>query len=193
MLLSLRGISLILMLSGFNDPALAQATAKVTQQWKEKNLVPYHLYEKVLGPPGSGMARLKLPFPMIGAWDKNTQITSITVHRKALPYFEKAFSLLHQRGLTQEASLYGGSFSVRKMRGGDQWTAHSWGVEIDIDPEHNRLSWGPDRFKMDRRVVEAFEEAGFYWRGHLGYDAMSFSLSHESLKEIARKDGISIE
>jgi hypothetical protein len=82
----------------------------------------------------------------------------------------QSFTLLQERKLTQEASVFGGSFNVRKLRGSDRWSAHAWGAEIDIDPENNQFSWGPARFKMDRRVVRAFEEAGFYWRGHLGFD-----------------------
>jgi hypothetical protein len=188
-----RSVIVAIMLSGLIGRSLAQEAAGVTQEWKERNLVPYDAYERVLGPPGRDMARLKLPFPMKLAWQKERLVTTITVHRKALPYFEKAFTLLQERKLAQEASIFGGSFNMRKLRGSDRWNAHAWGVEIDIDPDNNQFSWGPERFKMDRHVVEVFEEAGFYWRGRLGFDAMSFSLSYESLKEIARNEGISLD
>jgi hypothetical protein len=170
---------------------LAQKNESLAE-WRARNIVPYELYEKVFGPPGvtENMARLTLPFEMTLAHSPSTKVATILVHKNSVPYFTKAFALLKQRNLTREASVLGGAYNFRKQRGTDRWNAHAWGLEIDIDPDNNQFRWGPRQFKMDIRVVEAFEEAGFYWRGRLGFDAMSFSLSFESVKEIARANGI---
>lgn len=138
----------------------------------------------VLGQPGERQASFELPYPMRLSWNKNSVINSFKVHELALPYFEKVFKALLEKGLKEEANLFGGCLNVRKLRGGSQYSSHSWGIEIDLDPENNQLKWGPERWKMDPRVVEIFENNGFFWRGRLGFDATSFVLSTETLEEI---------
>ena len=34
------------------------------------------------------------------------------------------------------------------MRGGTQYSMHSWGIAIDFDPERNQLNWGRDRARL---------------------------------------------
>lgn len=44
--------------------------------------------------------------------------------------------------------LFGGCLNVRAMRGGKALSMHSWGIAIDVDPEHNPLRWGRDKARM---------------------------------------------
>ncbi|MCB1809828.1 MAG: M15 family peptidase, partial [Candidatus Competibacteraceae bacterium] len=34
------------------------------------------------------------------------------------------------------------------MRGGSNWSAHSWGIALDWDPEHNQLKWMHDQASL---------------------------------------------
>ncbi len=120
------------------------------------------------------------------ALDKSKIVTTIRVHESALPYFQRAFKEILEEGLQEKADLFGGVFNMRKVRGGTDWSLHAWAIEIDIDPEGNRKKWGPDRWRIDPKVVEIFERNGFFWRGRRGFDAMSFVLSAETLKSIQK-------
>jgi len=39
-------------------------------------------------------------------------------------------------------NLYGGSYNVRRKRGGTSWSTHAWGIAMDWDPGNNKLKWG---------------------------------------------------
>jgi len=108
---------------------------------------------EVYGEPnqeGSYLVSIKLPYPMRLAWDLDRKVTRMRCHEKVADEFTNVFnSLLDCYGYNNIVSLgidlFGGCFAFRKMRNGSDWSRHSWGVAIDLDPARNKLRWGIDK------------------------------------------------
>ena len=65
------------------------------------------------------------------------------------------------------------------MRGGSDYSRHSWGIAIDLDPERNQLKtpYLKSNFSKQeyKKLHEIFEKHGFINLGkQKGYDAMHF-------------------
>lgn len=57
--------------------------------------------------------------------------------------------------------LFGGCLHVRKKRGGNTWSIHSWGAAIDLDPVHNKQNWTRVKATMPDKVIDTFEKEGW--------------------------------
>ena len=133
---------------------------------------------------GSYLTTIQLPFPMRLAWDKKTTVNKMRVHKKVAQDFTNVFNeLLAVYGLAkiQELGidLFGGCFAFRAMRGGSDYSRHSWGIAIDLDPERNQLKtpYLKSNFykKEYSELHRIFEKNGFVNLGkEKGYDAMHF-------------------
>ena len=131
---------------------------------------------------------MTLPFPMRLAWDKTKTINKISCHKDIKAKLYNALSeILHTYGLKkiQELGidLYGGCFNYRKMRNGNSWSKHSWGLAIDLDPERNQLKtpYLKSNFSKQeyKKLHEIFEKHGFINLGkQKGYDAMHFEIAN---------------
>lgn len=137
------------------------------------------------GKPGSNIIKLKSPYPLRLAWDTASITNNISCNIKVRDSLERIFlSILNHYGSANEVKaanmdLYGGCFNVRKMRGSDQWSRHSWGIAIDIDPSHNGFTtpW-PGEAIMPEAVIKIFEAEG--WKSGArawGRDAMHFQAT----------------
>jgi hypothetical protein len=123
----------------------------------------YSQMEQFYGPVGTSQKRFDLPYPMVLAWDTDTEVSRITMHEKCGP---SAIGVLEEvrdhYGLPAIKELYldmfGGSLNVRKMRGGNRYSTHSWGCSIDFDPERNQFRW------TDSRASLAAREYEFFWK-----------------------------
>lgn len=100
--------------------------------------------EAFYGAIGANQTRLILPFPLRLAWDPAKTITAISIHEKVHDSAKRCFDRI--AGAYDAAArkatgieLFGGSLNVRKMRGGDRWSMHSWGIAMDFDPDRNGL------------------------------------------------------
>lgn len=118
--------------------------------WPTEKDVP-----KFFGEVGKNQVTIPLPFPMKLAWDLKTQTKRITLHTKVAESATRAFNaILKEYGPDKIDELglnvLGGSFNVRKMRGGNRWSMHSWGIAIDFDPSNNQLKWGKDKARFAR-------------------------------------------
>lgn len=88
----------------------------------------------------------------------------------------KALKALIKTGKVDELKTWDGCFNIRKIRGGNQMSLHSWGVAIDVNAFENGLNQTP---KLSAEFVKCFTDAGFEWGGHWRgrKDGMHFQLA----------------
>ena len=135
---------------------------------------------------GTYLVSIKLPYPMRLAWDKNTKVNTIRCHKLVAQNFTNVFNdLLNHYGLAkiQELGidLFGGCFNFRAMRGGSDYSRHSWGIAIDLDPERNQLkeTSRTARFAQPeyKPMIDIFYKHGFVNLGvEKNYDWMHFEI-----------------
>lgn len=86
-----------------------------------------------------------------------------------------AFSNLIHRGFVSELKTWDGCFNIRKIRGGNAMSLHSWGIAVDVNAFENGLSKEP---KLSAGFVKCFTDAGFDWGGTwTRKDGMHFQLA----------------
>jgi len=119
---------------------------------------------------GSYLTTIYLPYPMRLAWDKKTIVKKMRCHKLVAYNFTEVFKeLLAVYGLEkiQELGidLFGGCFNFRAMRGGSDYSRHSWGIAIDLDPERNQLHETKDTARFARPeykpMIDIFYRHGF--------------------------------
>ena len=88
----------------------------------------------------------------------------------------KAFKALIKTGKVDELKTWDGCFNIRKIRGSNLMSLHSWGVAIDVNAFENGLGREP---KLSAEFVKCFTDAGFEWGGHWKSrkDGMHFQLA----------------
>ncbi len=100
--------------------------------------------EAFYGAISANQVQLTPPFPLRLAWDPTKKVTTISVHEKVVESARRCFDRIANAydAPARKATgieLFGGSLCVRKMRGGESWSMHSWGIAIDFDPARNGL------------------------------------------------------
>jgi hypothetical protein len=135
---------------------------------------------------GGYLATITLPYPMRLAWDLNSKVTKMRCHKLAKDKFLAVFKdLLAEYGLPkiQELGidLFGGCFNYRAMRGGSDWSTHTWGIAIDLDPSRNELKATKSTAQFAKpeykKMIEIFYKHGFISLGlEKNYDWMHFQL-----------------
>jgi hypothetical protein len=132
------------------------------------------------------LVTIQLPYPMRLAWDTDTVVTKMRCHRLVANRFVAIFNdLLAHYGLAElkrlGIDLFGGCFSFRKMRGGNDYSRHSWGIAIDLDPARNQLKWSSKTAQFARpeykAMIDIFYKHGFVSLGReRNYDWMHFEI-----------------
>lgn len=100
-----------------------------------------------------------------------------TCHRLVVPKFQMAFKNVVDRGLAEKIKTFGGCLNKRLMRGGSNWSMHSWAIAIDLNPTWN--PFGQRIFEMTEDLAKCFEDVGFIWGGRWANspDAMHFQYA----------------
>jgi len=98
-------------------------------------------------------------------------------HKLVAPKFREALKNVIDKGLTNQIKTFGGCLNKRLMRGGNNWSMHSWGIAIDVNPRWNRF--GQKKFEMSEELAKCFEDVGFIWGGRWTGcpDAMHFQYA----------------
>jgi hypothetical protein len=140
------------------------------------------------GQPGKAenFTIIDLPYPMRISWDKGHSIKKLQCHKLVADKFRAIFKdILAHYGLPkiQELGidLYGGCYNFRKMRGGTDWSRHSWAIAIDLSPEANPLKakWKEAQFSKPeyKPLIDIFYKHGFVNQGvEKGFDAMHWEV-----------------
>jgi hypothetical protein len=116
------------------------------------------------GQPGTSQVVVDLPYPMRLDWEPGTMVRRASVHRivaesllGALEEIRDGYGPEEMRRLGIDR--FGGILNVRKKRGGSTWSAHAWGVAIDLYPSANALAWKKGRAAFARAEYEAMRLA----------------------------------
>lgn len=141
---------------------------------------------KIYGQPGDtdNFVKIALPYPIRIAWDIKVVVNTMMVHKKCSAQFLGAFSdILAHYGLAEiqrlGIDLFGGCYNFRKMRGGNEWSVHSWAAAIDLDPARNPLKATSKTARFARPeykpMIDIFYKHGLYSLGReKNYDWMHF-------------------
>lgn len=141
------------------------------------------------GKPGDedNFKSIQLPYPMRIAWDTKTTVTKMRCHKLVAANFINVFNdLLEHYGLPElqrlGIDLFGGCYNLRKKRGGNSWSTHSWSIAIDLHPSMNQLKWKKDKALFAKpeykAMMDIFYKHGFENQGvELGYDFMHFQIA----------------
>jgi len=135
---------------------------------------------------GSYLTTIKLPYQMRLAWDLKTKVNTMRCHKLVAEDFTNVFNeLLKVYGYEKIQSLgidlFGGCFSFRAMRGGSDYSRHSWGIAIDLDPLRNQLHETSKTARFARpeykQMIDIFYKHGFVSLGkEKNYDWMHFEI-----------------
>ena len=154
-----------------------------------KKLTTAQIVQKYGQPSNDGeyLVTIDLPYPMRISWDLPKTVSRMRVHKLAAERFKAVFNdLLKHYGLAEiqrlGIDLFGGCFAYRKMRGGSEWSRHSWGIAIDLYPARNQLRETKTTARFARpeyaAMLEIFAQHGFISYGVVSdYDWMHFELA----------------
>lgn len=100
----------------------------------------------------------------------------IYCNKQIILHLECAFLEIINRELADQVKTWDGCFNIRKKRGLNSWSLHSWGIAIDINAAWNGLGKEP---QMSPELVACFTDCGFDWGGEWKRkDGMHFQLSY---------------
>jgi hypothetical protein len=132
------------------------------------------------------LVTIQLPYPMRLAWDTDTVVHRMRCHKLVADKFLAVFNEIHrvygyEKIKELGIDLFGGCFNFRKMRGGNDWSTHSWGIAIDLDPARNKLKETSKTARFARPeykpMIDVFYKHGFISLGkEKNYDWMHFQI-----------------
>lgn len=115
-------------------------------------------------------------------WDVPTELEigvipkRIYCNKDLIQPLSKAFKALIDTGAVNELKTWDGCFNIRKKRGLNSLSLHSFGIAIDVNAFENGLGKEP---KLSDKFVKCFTDNGFDWGGDWKSrkDGMHFQLS----------------
>ena len=136
----------------------------------------------------SNLVTFSVPYTHKLAWNKASKINKVTTHKLVkdayLNVLETTLKVYGANNISKlHLDVFGGCFSdpPRKMRGGSQWSTHSWGIAFDYDPDNNQLAWGRDKAEFAHPDYKDWSDAwsnnGAFNLGELkNYDWMHYQF-----------------
>lgn len=139
------------------------AERDVSTRLQKQNWPHQRDVDTFFGPKGMNQVRIVLPYQMKIAWEPKTKVNSIVCHKLVAPSIVRCLTAVKEH-YSEEAikrlglDLYGGCLNVRKVRGGNTWSMHSWGIALDFDPDRNQFRWKGDKARLAKEDARAFWE-----------------------------------
>ena len=158
-------------------------TKNVWARSNERDLV------KMYGERDTNQTMLYVPYPMVLAWQTKTKIERFSIHEKCHDSALRALKRVRDAYSPEDIVKHGfnkfaGCLNVRKAKGGDFWSRHSWGIAIDIDSARNRYSASKSEAYLSRtKACDEFiriwrDEENWRWGMDMwGKDAMHFEAT----------------
>ncbi len=128
------------------------------------NLMPYIQDDGTLSATWEidEMTRAILPFPIPLSGNPTATVTKIECHHLLSEVFVQTFQAIATAGLEGKIKTYGGCYAGRAKRTSTHWSAHAWGIAVDLNVETNQQGTKGD---MDPAVIAVFRAHGFKWGG----------------------------
>lgn len=102
---------------------------------------------------------VKLPAPLKYSWQPGIA-KDFQCHRLMVDTFTQVFQAIYEGGHWGKITYFGGCYNKRKKTANsEQWSTHSWGVSVDLDPLTN--GYGNKRYTMHPAIIGIFEAHGF--------------------------------
>ena len=125
------------------------------------------------------MIRRNFPFTLYQSWGDEGPVKRQWVHKKVaeslIDVLEEIMQTVPPKYLRRfDADRFGGLYCFRAKRGGKDWSTHSWGIAIDVNPHLGPLG-GPNQ--QPEFIVQAFTRRGWVWLGDA--DGMHFQACSE--------------
>lgn len=117
------------------------------------------------------LTTINTPFAMRLAWDRETVIRKVRVHRSAAQALANAFhdcSLMGANWLSLWGiDIFGCCYRFGMKEDGSGLSPHSYGIAIDLNPERHPLGqkWDGRRNMICKEAVEIFAKHSFLWGG----------------------------
>jgi hypothetical protein len=144
------------------------------------------LIKKYGYPTETGVAYLTTITPPFQLLYDGKPVETMRCHKLVADKFMEIFTeILQVYGIEKINELginkYGGCFNFRKMRGGSDYSRHSWGVAIDLDAARNQLKETSKTARFARpeykEMIDIFYKHGFVSLGReKNYDWMHFEI-----------------
>jgi len=132
------------------------------------------------------LVTIQLPYKMRLAWDTKTFVTKMSCHKliadKMLAVFNDLLAHYgYEKIVELGIDLFGGCFNFRAMRGGSEYSKHSWGIAVDLDPARNTLKETAKTARFARAeykpMIDIFYKNGFVSLGkEKNMDFMHFEI-----------------
>lgn len=163
-------------------PVKVSSSAISSSHWPlQKNCTSFY------GKPGSNQVDAIMPYPLRVAWDLKSTVKKFSVHRLVKVNIERVFQRTldyygYERIKELHLDLWGGCLNVRKMRGGKNYSMHSWGIAVDMDPDRNgfKTSWKNAEFSKPayKQWVQFWYDEGAINLGlERNFDPMHFQFA----------------
>ena len=141
----------------------------------------------IFGKAGSGLVTVNLPYLLRLAWEPETTVRRLTCHEAVAESLLRIFQrTLDHYGLARIQALgldlFGGCYNERKISGGSKPSMHSWGIAVDVDPDHNGLKVHKPQARLSGTDYDAFwefveAEGGVSLGRERDYDWMHFQFA----------------
>jgi len=138
-------------------------------------------------PNGGYLVYIDLPYPMRIAWDLDKKVNRTRCHKKVATTLKLIFEDIlaaygYEKIVELGIDLFGGCFEFRVMRGGSNYSVHSWGCAVDLDPARNKLHETKKTARFARpeykKMIDIFYKHGWVSLGReANYDWMHFQVA----------------